>query len=52
MIALEKLEISHNMLSKYCSNIANIYDIKIGGVYKLVPNLGNKNKFFLHYRNL
>ena len=27
-----KLEISHNMLSNYCSNIANKYDIKIGGV--------------------
>ena len=38
----EKLEISHNMFSNYCSSIANKYDIKIGGVNKLVPNLGNK----------
>ena len=43
----EKLEISHNMLSKYCSNIADIYDIKIGGVNKLFPNLGNFFFFFL-----
>ena len=30
-LAPEKLEISHYMLSNYCSNIANKYDIKIGG---------------------
>ena len=30
----EKLELSHNMLSKYCSSIANKYDIKIGSVNK------------------
>ena len=34
----EKLEITQNMLSKYCSDIANKYGIKIGGVNKLVPN--------------
>ena len=28
------------------------YCIKIGGVIKLVPNLGNKSKHVLHYRNL
>ena len=37
----EKLEISQKM-SKYCSDIANKYGIKIGGVNKLVPNLRNK----------
>ena len=39
------------MLSSYCSSIANKYDIKIGGVYKLVPNLGNKSKYLLHYKD-
>ena len=39
------------MLSKYCFNIANEYEIKIGGVNKLVPNLGKKGKFVVHYRN-
>ena len=40
------------MLSKYCSNIANKYNIKIGGVNILAPNLGNKSKHVLHCRNL
>ena len=51
-LAPEKLGISHNITSKYCSNIANKYGIKIGSVDKLVPNLGNKSKCVLHYRNL
>ena len=42
-LAPEKLEISHN---------ANEYGIKIGGVNKLMPNLGSKSNFVLHYRNL
>ena len=40
------------MLSNYCSNIANDYGIKIGSVNKLVPNLHNKSKYFLHYKKL
>ena len=51
-LAPKKVEISHNMLSSYGSNIANAYWIKIRGVKKLVPNLGNKSKYVLHYRNL
>ena len=51
-LAPEKREISHNKLSDYCSNIAMRYSIKIGGASKLVPNLGNKSKYVLHYRNL
>ena len=41
-LAPEKLKISQNMLSKYCSDIADKYGIKIGVVNKLVPSLGNK----------
>ena len=40
------------MLSKYCLNIANKYGMKIGGVNKLVPNIGNKSKCAVHSKNL
>ena len=40
------------MLSNHCGSIASEYNIKIGGVNKLVPNLGNKSKYVLHYRKL
>ena len=40
------------MLSKYCKSIADKYDIKVGDVKKLIPNLSNKTKYVLHYRNL
>ena len=51
-LAPEKLEISSDMLSTYCIDIANKYGIKVGGVNKLVPNLRNKMKYVVHYRNL
>ena len=51
-LAPEKLKTSQNILPKYCFNIADEYGIKIGGVNKLVPNLGNKSKYVVHYRNL
>ena len=50
-LAPEKVEINSNMFSKYCSDIANKYGIKVGGVNKLVPNLGDKVKCIVHYRN-
>ena len=31
--------------------MSNRYGIKIGGVNKLVPNLGNKSECVVHYRN-
>ena len=51
-LAPEKLEVSQDMLSKYCSDIADKYGIKIGGVNKLVPSLKNKEKYVVHYKNL
>ena len=44
-LAPEKIEVSSEMLSKYCSDIANKYGIKVGRVKKLVPNLRDKIKY-------
>ena len=51
-LAPEKVKITHNMLSKYCSDIATKNDLKIGNVSKLVLSLGNKTRYVFHYRNL
>ena len=48
----EKFEISPNMMSKYCSDIANKYGINVGGVKKLVPNLRGNIKYVVHYKSL
>ena len=51
-LAPEKLAITYDMLSDYCKKIADEYEIKVGDVKKLIPNLGNKTNYVLHYRNL
>ena len=51
-LAPEKFAVSSDALSKYCQEIADKYEIKVGDVKKLIPNLGNKTKYVLHYRNL
>ena len=51
-LAPEELAVTNNILSKYCKEIADKYDIKVGDVKKLIPNLGKKTKYVLHYRNL
>ena len=48
LLALEKLAVSSDMLSKYCKEIADKYKIKVGDVKKLIPNLGNKTKYVLY----
>ena len=40
------------MLLKYCKKIAEKYEVKVGDVKKLIPNLGNKTNYVVHYRNL
>ena len=51
-LAPEKLAISYDMLSDYCKKIADEYEIKVGDVKKLIPNLGNKTNYVVHYKNL
>ena len=51
-LAPEKLAVSSDMLSKYCKTIADKYEIKVGNIKKLIPNLGNKTNYVVHYRNL
>ena len=50
-LAPEKLEIICDMLPDYCKKIAHKYGIKVSGVKKLVPNLDNKTKYVVHYKN-
>ena len=51
-LAPEKLAISSDMLSKYFKKLADKYEIKVGDTKKLIPNLGNKTSYVVHYRNL
>ena len=51
-LAPGKLAVTNDMLSKYCKEITDKYDIEVGDVKKLIPNLGNKTKYVVHYRNL
>ena len=48
----DKLTVTNDILSNYCKSIADKYDIKVGDVKKLIPNLGNKTKYVVHYKNL
>ena len=51
-LAPKKLVVSNNMLSVYCKKIADEYAIKVSNVKKLIPNLGNKTKYVIHYKKL
>ena len=51
-LAPEKLAITYDMLSDYYQKIADEYEIKVGDVKKVIPNLGNKINNVLHYKSL
>ena len=40
------------MLLDCCKKIADECELKVGDAKKLLPNLGNKITYVLHYRNL
>ena len=40
------------MLSEYQLKIADLYNIPIGNVKKLMPNFFDKEKYVIHYENL
>ena len=51
-LAPQKHAFSSDMLSLYCEKVADKQEIKVGDVKKLLPNLGHKTKYVLHYKNL
>ena len=51
-LAAEKICVTENMLSPYCKQILEKFNITIGQVKKLIPTLADKQKYVLHYRNL
>ena len=51
-LAPESKEITKDMLSDYAREIADKYNITVGGVKKLVTTLGPRKKYVLHVRNL
>lgn len=46
------MKVTKEMLSPYCKNIQEKFDISIGQVAKLVPTLAGKKNYVLHYRNM
>jgi len=51
-LAPEQVKVTENMVSDYCQEIKDKFNISIGQVHKLIPTLNNKEKCALHYRNL
>ena len=48
----EHISVNYEMLSNYCKNIVDKFNIKVGNVKNLIPNLHDKIKYIVHYRNL
>ena len=51
-LAPDKIEIKKKILSEYQLKIADLYNIRIGNVKKLVPKFFDKEKYVLYYQNL
>ena len=52
LLCPEKIEVSYDILSNYSKEIVDWYGIKVGGVKKFIPILGNKLRYPVHYKNL
>ena len=50
--AAEKLKVTDDMLSDYCREIKNKFNISSGNVHKLIPTLRDKKNYVLHEENL
>ena len=46
-LAPDKIEIKREMLSEYQLKIADLYNISIGNVLKLLPNFFGKKKYVI-----
>ena len=51
-LAPDKIEIKREMLSEYQLKIADLYNIPISNVKKLVPNIFDNEKYVIHYEIL
>ena len=51
-LAPERMKISPEMLSPYCQDLSECFNLRGGAVPKLVPNLRDKTNYVVHYRNL
>ena len=50
--APEKIKVSYDMLSDYCREIKNKFNISSGNVNKLITTLNDKKNYVLHEENL
>ena len=48
-LAPDKIEIKREMVSEYQLKIADLCNVHIGYIKKLVPNLFGKEKYMIHY---
>ena len=51
-LAPDKIEIKREMFSEYQLKIADLYNILVGNIKKVVPNFSDKEKYVLHFQNL
>ena len=50
-LAPQKIKVTDDMLSRYCSNMAKKYDVKLSDVKKVIPIFWAREKYIVHYKN-